>query len=96
MYGYHKIEDFFTIKQVADKLNIKGFGQNKLFSFLREQAILNENNFPKEEYISRGFFKKRIDVIGLSSKHYMTSASCLVSSSGMEFIRSLILNTHSD
>lgn len=91
MYGYQTIEEFFTMRQVAKILSIKGYGQNKLFKFLREHDILEWNNFPKEEYISKGFLKKRTDIIGLTNKYHKASASCLVSSSGIEFIRSLIL-----
>ena len=34
------------LKEVADILNIKGYGRNNLFKFLREQGILNRKNEP--------------------------------------------------
>lgn len=61
MYGYYCIEqDYFRMKEVAEKLNIKGFGQNNLFKFLREKGILEFNNQPKEEYVKSAILNQLI------------------------------------
>lgn len=90
MYGYYCIEqDYFRMKEVAEKLNIKGFGQNNLFKFLREKGILEFNNQPKEEYVKIGYFKP-IDPVPIHKNFVFSSSSCRVSEKGIEFIKSLI------
>jgi anti-repressor protein len=41
----------------AAKIIGMGYGQNKLFSFLRDNKILRSNNEPYQEYIDKGWFR---------------------------------------
>ena len=41
------------MKEVADILNVKGYGRNNLFKFLREQGILNRKNEPYRIFIDK-------------------------------------------
>jgi phage antirepressor YoqD-like protein len=41
----------------AAKIIGMGYGRNKLFSFLRENKVLRENNEPYQEYIDKGWFR---------------------------------------
>lgn len=50
-------KDAVEMKNVADILNIKGLGRNKLFEFLRKNNILNNNNQPYRQYIDCGYFR---------------------------------------
>ena len=60
MYGYYSIEpEYFRMSDVARKLNIKGYGTNNLFRFLREKEILEINNQPKDEFVGLGYFKPK-------------------------------------
>ena len=45
------------MKEVADILNVKGYGRNNLFKFLREQGILNRKNEPYRIFIDKGLFE---------------------------------------
>lgn len=49
-----KVADY--AKLIYNKENLK-IGQNRLFRFLREQHILQENNVPYQEYVERQWFK---------------------------------------
>lgn len=42
MYGYQVIaQEYFTMQEVAKKINIKGYGTINLFKLLRENMILD-------------------------------------------------------
>ena len=49
--------DTIDIASVAKVLNIKGFGRNNLFEFLRDKNILMQNNMPLQHYVDRGYFR---------------------------------------
>ena len=57
---YHQFLDadgLMDIGSLAKELNIKGFGRNKLFTFLKDQKILMANNLPYQKYMGRGLFE---------------------------------------
>lgn len=89
MYKYHKINhEYFRMEEVAKKLNIKGYGRNNLFKFLKKKGVINQNNWPFEQYVESGFFKPVINPVHAGIK--FSSGSCRVSEDGIEFIRKLI------
>lgn len=49
-------KDALPMAIVAKTLNM-GIGRNKLFSFLREQKVLRENNEPYQSYVDDGWFR---------------------------------------
>lgn len=56
------LESHTTLKigeyaKLIHKENDIEIGQNRLFSFLREQHIINANNMPYQEYMDRGWFE---------------------------------------
>ncbi|MGG4031908.1 phage antirepressor KilAC domain-containing protein [Bacillus subtilis] len=86
---YHQFLDadgLMDIGSLAKELNIKGFGRNKLFAFLKDKKILMTNNLPYQTYMNRGYFViKSVPTtkIGYVSKTYLTPK-------GADFIADLI------
>ncbi|MEC1663329.1 phage antirepressor KilAC domain-containing protein [Bacillus halotolerans] len=86
---YHQFLDadgLMDIGSLAKELNIKGFGRNKLFAFLKDEKILMANNLPYQTYMNRGYFViKSVPTtkIGYVSKTYLTPK-------GADFIADLI------
>lgn len=86
---YHQFLDadgLMDIGSLAKELNIKGFGRNKLFAFLKDKKILMANNLPYQTYMNRGYFViKSVPTtkIGYVSKTYLTPK-------GADFIADLI------
>ena len=58
-------EDLLSMAQVAQFINIEGFGQNKLYEFLRNHGVLMESrrllekNRPYQSYVNKGWFVVR-------------------------------------
>ena len=46
-----------SMNEVAKVLNIKGYGRNNLFEFLRENKVLDRWNVPYQRYIDNGWFR---------------------------------------
>ncbi|MEC0385905.1 phage antirepressor KilAC domain-containing protein [Bacillus velezensis] len=91
---YHQFLDadgLMDIGSLAKELNIKGFGRNKLFTFLKDQKILMANNLPYQKYMGRGLFEVKsvpTSKIGYVSKTYLTPK-------GADYIADLIRKTAS-
>jgi Rha family phage regulatory protein len=73
-----------TVFEVAKEL---GVGSQKLFKFLKKQAILMEDNLPYQNYIDSGYFKvilkKYRDKMGETRTYHQT----LVTGKGIAFIQ---------
>lgn len=78
-----------SMRQVAKKLNI---GPKKLFKILREKGILNNDNTPKEEFLSVGFFNH--SYIHKSYRGLSTSMSCRVNEDGFLWIKNFLTTTN--
>lgn len=46
-----------SMNEVAKVLNIKGYGRNNLFEFLRQEGILDRFNVPYQKYVDAGWFR---------------------------------------
>lgn len=46
-----------SMNEVAKVLNVKGYGRNKLFEFLRNEKILDNYNRPYQKYVDCGWFR---------------------------------------
>ncbi len=46
-----------SMNEVAKVLNIKGYGRNNLFEYLRDKGILDRNNVPYQRYVDAGWFR---------------------------------------
>ena len=76
------------MREVSAKLNIKGFGRNKIFQLLRDKGILDKSNIPYRKYIDNGYFKLS-DAVRITKKGKMRFNKLMVSQSGKVFIEKL-------
>lgn len=78
-----------SMNEVAKVLNIKGYGRNNLFEFLRENKILNRWNVPYQRYVDNGWFR-------VIEQHYqkngepVVTTKTLVYQKGVDGIRKMI------
>ena len=83
-------KDAISIREVAAILNIPGWGQNRIFFFLREQGILDSRNIPYREYQDRGYFRVIQQKWTNKEGDTHVSLKTLVYQRGVDFIRRLI------
>lgn len=79
-----------SMEKVAKVLGIKGYGQNNLFKFLRQQKILDEYNVPYQTYMEYGWFKLIEQKYQRNDKTMVTTKT-LVTQRGVEGIRKKIM-----
>lgn len=78
-----------SMNEVAKVLNIKGYGRNNLFEFLRENKVLDRWNVPYQRYVDNGWFR-------VIEQHYqkngepIVTTKTLVYQKGVDGIRKLV------
>lgn len=78
-----------SMNEVAKVLNIKGYGRNNLFEFLRENKVLDKWNVPYQRYVDNGWFR-------VIEQHYqkngepIVTTKTLVYQKGVDGIRKMI------
>lgn len=78
-----------SMNEVAKVLNIKGYGRNNLFEFLRNKGILDRFNVPYQKYVDNGWFR-------VIEQHYqkngepVITTKTLVYQKGVDGIRKMI------
>ena len=78
-----------SMNEVAKVLNIKGYGRNKLFEFLRDNSVLDRWNVPYQRYVDNGWFR-------VIEQHYqkngepIVTTKTLVYQKGVDGIRKMI------
>lgn len=78
-----------SMNEVAKVLNIKGYGRNNLFEFLRENKVLDRWNVPYQKYVDNGWFR-------VIEQHYqkngepIVTTKTLVYQKGVDSIRKMI------
>jgi anti-repressor protein len=75
------------IGQAAKILDFPRMGQNNLFVFLREQAILQSDNIPYQRYVDAGYFRVILQKYQTPNGETHTTATTLVYPRGLSFIR---------
>lgn len=83
-------KDTVDIGTVAKVLNIRGFGRNNLFEFLRDNGVLMSNNLPKQTYCDRGYFRVIESKFNKPDGSTHINTKTVVYQKGMEFIRKLL------
>ena len=79
-----------SMNEVAKVLNIKGYGRNNLFEFLRENKVLDRWNVPYQRYVDNGWFR-------VIEQHYqkngepIVTTKTLVYQKGVDGIRKMII-----
>ena len=78
-----------SMNEVAKVLDIRGYGRNNLFEFLRDFKILDQRNVPYQRYVDNGWFR-------VIEQHYMkngepvVTTKTLVYQKGVDAIRKMI------
>jgi anti-repressor protein len=83
-------KDAIDMATCAKVLNIKGFGRNNLFEFLRDKNILQANNVPYQRFIDRGYFRVIENKYNLPDGSIKINIKTIVYQSGMNYIKKLI------
>ena len=89
---YDEIIDSTTVigmKEVADILNVKGYGRNNLFKFLREKGILNRKNEPYRKYIEQGLFEIKESKY-IVDNEVKIKPTTYVTQKGLDYIRKIL------
>ena len=82
--------DTIDIASVAKVLNIKGFGRNNLFEFLRDKNILMQNNMPLQHYVDRGYFRVIESRYTKPDGSSHINLKTVVYQKGLDYIRKLL------
>ena len=83
-------KDTIDIGTVAKVLNIKGFGRNNLFEFLRDKGVLMPNNQPKQAYCDRGYFRVIESKFAKPDGSTHINTKTVVYQKGLDYIRKLL------
>lgn len=87
-------KDAVPMASVAKVLDIKGFGRNNLFKFLREKKILDKDNIPYQEYVDRGYFRVIEQRFTTSEGEVRINFKTLVFQRGLDYIRKLAMKSN--
>ena len=79
-----------SMNEVAKVLNIKGYGRNNLFEFLRNEGILDRFNVPYQRYVDCGWFRV-IEQKYMKNGEPVVSTKTLVYQKGVDAIRRRIV-----
>ena len=79
-----------SMNEVAKVLNIKGYGRNNLFEFLRNEGILDGRNVPYQRYVDCGWFRV-IEQKYMRNGEPNISIKTLVYQKGVNAIRKKVL-----
>lgn len=82
-----------SMNEVAKVLNIKGYGRNNLFEFLRENKVLDRWNVPYQRYIDNGWFRVIEQKYQKNGEPIVTTKT-LVYQKGIDGIRKMIERCH--
>ena len=82
--------DTIDIASVAKVLNIKGFGRNNLFEFLRDKNILMQNNQPLQTFVDRGYFRVIESKYNKPDGSSHINLKTVVYQKGLDYIRKLL------
>ncbi len=84
-------KDTIDLGGVAKVLNIKGFGRNNLFEFLRNKDILMNNNQPYQKFIDRGYFRLVESKYNKPCGSTHISIKTVVYQKGVDYIRKQVV-----
>lgn len=79
-----------SMNEVAKVINIKGYGRNKLFEFLRNEKVLDGFNVPYQRYVDCGWFRV-IEQKYMRNGEPQVSTKTLVYQKGVDAIRKKLL-----
>lgn len=83
-------KDTTDMKEVAKVLNIKGYGRNKLFDFLRNKKVLDRSNIPYQRFVDCGYFRVIESKYQTPEGETRINFKTVVFQKGLDYIRKLI------
>jgi len=92
MNNNHEAKTLLSMSEVAIALNC-GLGKNRLFAFLRNKQILQNNNIAFPLYCIKGYFSTHLKRVPNKFGTSKTFPVTLVTESGLAFIKGLLQNT---
>ena len=82
--------DAIDMGQVSKVLNIKDYGRNNLFAFLREHKVLDKRNMSYQKYIELGYFRVIESKFDMPDGSIGINLKTVVYQKGVDYIRKLI------
>lgn len=79
-----------SMNEVAKVLDVKGYGRNRLFEFLRNQGILDRYNVPYQRYVDAGWFRV-IEQKYMKNNEPQVTTKTLVYQRGVDAIRKKLM-----
>lgn len=79
-----------SMNEVAKVLDIRGYGRNNLFEFLRKQGILDRFNVPYQRYVDCGWFRV-IEQRYMKNGEPQVTTKTLVYQKGVDAIRRIVM-----
>ena len=84
--------DLFSMKEVAEELDIKGVGRNILYRILREAKVLDEQNFPYPEHIRYGLLEPlypETPYVTMRKRRFVTR---VIGKPGVDFVKETVVD----
>lgn len=82
-------ETLFSMADVAKTLDM-GIGRNKLFKFLRDKEVLQNDNMPYQKFVDAGYFKV-VEGKYMAGDNVVISKTTYVKQKGIDYIRKLLI-----
>lgn len=79
-----------SMNEVAKVLDIRGYGRNNLFEFLRKKSILDKFNVPYQRYVDYGWFRV-IEQKYMKNGEPQITTKTLVYQKGVDAIRKIVM-----
>lgn len=79
-----------SMNEVAKVLDIRGYGRNNLFDFLRKKGILDKFNVPYQRYVDCGWFRV-IEQRYMKNGEPQVTTKTLVYQKGVDAIRRIVM-----
>lgn len=83
-------KDAIEMGHVAKVLNIKGYGRNNLFDFLRSKKVLDKSNIPYQKFVDAGYFRVLEQKYNVPNGETKINIKTLVFQKGVDHIIKLI------
>ena len=88
---YDAVADSETLFSMADTAKVldMGIGRNKLFKFLRDKGVLQNDNMPYQRFVDAGYFKV-VEGKYEVNENVVVSKTTYVKQKGIDYIRKLL------
>lgn len=85
------MEKIYNVAEATKELNIKGVGRNKLYFIMREMGLINDINWPAEQYINEGLLKGALAYFAKGITIGNKPKTLIIGENGLEFVKSIVM-----